>query len=176
MKDDVYDALRETIKAIGGFASAGKRLRPELHADAAERWLLDAVNRGRAQKLSPEQFLVIATWGREAGCHALMNYITADTGYEQTKPKVYAEQVNDGWGDVALAKLTIYARTHAQFTSYDFRQAYTGPEPPTPKAFGPAFLKAAKQGVIQRVGYQPHPERHCSPTPVWRSLICAEAA
>lgn len=88
----------------------------------------------------------------------------------------HAEQVNDGWGDVALAKLTIYARTHAQFTSYDFRQAYTGPEPPTPKAFGPAFLKAAKQGVIQRVGYQPHPERHCSPTPVWRSLICAEAA
>lgn len=88
----------------------------------------------------------------------------------------HAERVNDGWSDVALAKLTIYARTHAQFTSYDFRQAYTGPESPTPKAFGPVFLKAAKQGVIQRVGYQPHPERHCSPTPAWRSLICAEAA
>lgn len=91
----------------------------------------------------------------------------------------HAERVNDGWADIAAAALLIYARTHARFTAYDFRQAYHAagkPAPPTDKAFGSIFKQAAKDGVIERIGYQPHPERHASPTVAWRSLICVEAA
>ena len=91
----------------------------------------------------------------------------------------HADRVTDGWAEIAAAALLVFARTHARFTAYDFRQAYHAagkPAPPTDKAFGAVFQRAARDGVIERVGYQPHPERHASPTPVWQSLICVEAA
>lgn len=91
----------------------------------------------------------------------------------------HAERVNDGWAEIAGAALLVFARTHARFTAYDFRQAYHAagkPAPPTDKAFGSVFQRAAREGVIERVGYQPHPERHASPTVEWASLICVEAA
>lgn len=91
--DDVYDAMRTTTKALGGFIAVGNRMRPELSLKDAERWLSDALNRNRAMKLSPEQFLLLVRWGREAGCHALMNFVCDDTQYERTKPQVLAEQL-----------------------------------------------------------------------------------
>lgn len=121
MKDDVYDALRATIKALGDCAAVGKRLRPELPPEKAEGWLADATNRNRAQKLSPEQVLLIARWGREAGCHTLMDFITADTGYEKTKPKVYAEQL------ALLQAQALEAQRKAEETAADLRTLIDNP-------------------------------------------------
>ncbi|MRR49352.1 MAG: hypothetical protein EG825_00310 [Rhodocyclaceae bacterium] len=81
----------------------------------------------------------------------------------------HADRVSAGWSEEAYAALCRYAAQAKQFTSYDFRSAVRGliESPPTDKAYGAVFLKAARAGVIRRVGYAQHPERHCSPTPVW---------
>lgn len=83
----------------------------------------------------------------------------------------HAEAVSPEWKERAYRALRQYAMTRQRFTAYDFRHAGLIVSPTTDKAFGPIFLKAARAGLIQRVGYDPHPERHGSPTPVWASQI-----
>lgn len=83
----------------------------------------------------------------------------------------HAEAEQPGWAEEAYGALKRFARQRERFTSYDFRRAGLIVSPTTDKAFGPIFLKAARAGLIQRVGYEPHPERHGSPTPVWASQI-----
>lgn len=86
----------------------------------------------------------------------------------------HAEQEEPGWGDVALLFLKKYAREHAEpFTALDVRTAAAEwglSEPPTPKAFGSVFQRAAREGVIKKIGYAPHAERHASPTVLWRTV------
>ena len=85
----------------------------------------------------------------------------------------HAESVEPGWSALAYDLLEWYVMEHrsgVQFTSFNFIPAYeqTGnPMPPTPKAFGSIFTKAAKNGLIRKVGYRPHPLRHASPTVLW---------
>lgn len=84
----------------------------------------------------------------------------------------HAESVEPGWGDIAYSIMERYlSKCHgAKITSYHFIRWYEGtvyPQPPTPKAFGPIFTKAARNGLIRKVGYQPHPLRHNSPTVTW---------
>lgn len=82
----------------------------------------------------------------------------------------HAEHLAEGWGERAYAALIQFARHRQSFTSYDFRQAVGAlglDRPPTDKAYGSVFLRAARVGVIRKNGYVPHPERHASPTPIW---------
>lgn len=91
----------------------------------------------------------------------------------------HADAVAPKWSDRAYDFLLAHARVTAQFTSYEFRQAMRlmgKPMPPTDKAFGGVFQKAARDGVIEKAGYAQHPERHCSPTPIWRSRVYAGGA
>lgn len=84
----------------------------------------------------------------------------------------HAEDEVPGWGEVALLYLKRYAREHRQFTALEVRQSakeWGLVEPPTPKAFGSVFQKAARLGVIRKIGYAPHAERHASPTVLWAS-------
>ena len=88
----------------------------------------------------------------------------------------HAERACEGWRIGAEASLITFARFNRAFTSFDFRQRMREEGrtmPPTDKAFGPVFLRAANRGLIEKIGYTQHPERHCSPTPVWRSLVYA---
>lgn len=121
MKDDIYDALRDTVRALGGCSAAGKRMRPEMQADKAERWLADAINPGRAQKLSPEQVLLLAKWGRQAGCHTLIEFICADAGYEDPKPAILTEQL------ARLQQTAIDAQRKAAEASDDLRTMLDNP-------------------------------------------------
>lgn len=91
--DDIYDALRDAVKALGGAAAVGKRLRVEAPVGKAERWLLDCINPNRDAKLDTEQFMTIVRWSREAGHHALMDFLVDDAGYQRTKPVMLAEQL-----------------------------------------------------------------------------------
>ena len=91
----------------------------------------------------------------------------------------HAERDTPSWGVLALMFLKSYANTHRQFTSFDLRNAAKAwglVMPPTDKAFGPVFVRAAKEGVIRKAGYAQHPERHASPTVLWDSLIARDAA
>lgn len=91
-----------------------------------------------------------------------------DSGMQRAQD--HAEEASPGWADRAFAALCAHATRGGRFTSYEFRMAAYGQgldAPPTDKAFGPVFLRAAKAGVIRKAGYAQHPERHASPTPVW---------
>lgn len=94
-----------------------------------------------------------------------------DTGMQQAA--MHAEIVSEGWSHRAFSALILFAMMQqGGFTSYDFRMAVkeTLDAPPTDKAFGPVFSRAAKAGIIRKTGYTQHPERHCSPTPVWEAF------
>lgn len=55
------------------------------------------------------------------------------------------------------------------FTSEEFRQDVkaTLPQPPDDRAFGSVFRRAAKAGVIKKLGFVPALTRHCAPTVMW---------
>lgn len=84
----------------------------------------------------------------------------------------HAERIEPGWADMAYDWLAHYVKAEhgTQFTSFLFIawcQLNEFDMPPTPKAFGSIFTKAARNGLIRKVGYRPHPLRHCSPTVLW---------
>jgi hypothetical protein len=84
----------------------------------------------------------------------------------------HAEDDCPRWGEVAYAALCLFAgRNHGPFTSFQFREwaADCISSPSTPKAFGSIFARAARAGIIRKIGYQPHPERHASPTVLWEA-------
>lgn len=80
--DDIQDALRVTVQALGGMKPVGCKLWPEKAPDAAGRLLADCLNSAKPEKLSPEQVVLIAKWGREVGCHAIASYYGQECAYE----------------------------------------------------------------------------------------------
>ncbi len=79
--ETIADALRETIACLGGMKVVAARMRPELSADHAARWLSDCLNADRRERLCPEQLLWLLREGRAANCHAAMNFLAMDAGY-----------------------------------------------------------------------------------------------
>jgi len=84
--DSFSDALKDVVKAAGGAKSVGCKLWPEKTPDAAHRTLLDCLNDARAEKFSPEQVLLLLKIGREVNCHAAMNYVARESGYDDPQP------------------------------------------------------------------------------------------
>lgn len=89
---DCEDALREVTRALGGAKSVGARLRPDLDPEAAGRWWHDCINSERAAKADLSQLIAVARWGREVGCHALVEYVCASAGYSRPEPVTPADE------------------------------------------------------------------------------------
>lgn len=95
-----------------------------------------------------------------------------DAGMQQAMEA--AERRDDAWPELAYGFLCRYARTHEQFISEDAtaeadRMGYGSPA--DDRAWGPVFQRAARNNIIQRIGYGTSRRRHLSPTPLWRSLV-----
>lgn len=84
--DDVCDAVRHVVSALGGFKAVGTRMRPEMRSDDAGRWLARCLDNERNDKLDLDQLLLILKWGREADCHVGIAFIANACGYETPKP------------------------------------------------------------------------------------------
>ena len=84
--EDINDALRDVVRALGGPKSAGSKLRPEIPADDAGKWLKDCLNPERRERLTPEQVLWLIREGRKVGCHSAINFIADDAGYSRPSP------------------------------------------------------------------------------------------
>jgi len=84
--DTVNDALIECVKAAGGSKAVGHRLWPEKTVDAAQRHLLACLNDGKAERLTPDQVLLVARMGRDVGCHAYANYCARALSYAEPQP------------------------------------------------------------------------------------------
>lgn len=80
------DALRELVTALGGLKQMGARMRPELGADHAGRWLSDCLNTDRREHLTPEQIVFILGEGRKAGLHSVMTWLAMECGYQAPVP------------------------------------------------------------------------------------------
>lgn len=78
--EDIYDALRAAVAALGGAKRVGPRLRPE--AKDAAGWLLNCLNRDHAQKLDPEHVALILRFAGDAGFHDAKHWLDRDTGYQ----------------------------------------------------------------------------------------------
>lgn len=90
--EDISDALRAVVQALGGHKPVGVKLWPEKAADAAGRLLSDCLNTSKHEKLSPDQMLLLLRWGRECGCHAAMSFLAGETGYQMTPVSPEAER------------------------------------------------------------------------------------
>lgn len=86
--EDIYDALRTLVMALGGWQVVGTMLRPEWEEkpDAAGRWLSDCLNRDRAERLDFDQMFKLLREGRRAGCHVGMHQISRECGYSTPQP------------------------------------------------------------------------------------------
>lgn len=84
--EDINGALIACVKACGGSKQVGCRLWPEKTVDAAQRHLLACLNEAKAERLCPEQLVLLMRMGREQGCHEVMRFIAAALGYAEPLP------------------------------------------------------------------------------------------
>lgn len=87
-QESLNRALEVAVTALGGAKAVGHKLRPEMLADAAGKWLCNCLNDNPdvRMKLEGEQIMWILREARKVGCHAAINYICGDTGYANPPP------------------------------------------------------------------------------------------
>ena len=91
--ETLNDALIECVKAAGGSKHVGNKVWPEKTVDAAQRHLLNCLNEGKAERLTPEQTLLVARLARAKGCHAYAEFVAADLGYSKPVPVTPRDEV-----------------------------------------------------------------------------------
>ena len=83
-----------------------------------------------------------------------------------------ANNTHDKWSDKAYDFLLKYIKYQNQFMTEDVRVASEKaiPKPPSNRAWGSVILKAAKSGLINRVGFAnvKNAKAHKTPAYVWR--------
>jgi hypothetical protein len=90
--DSYEDAIRATIQALGGFKPVAKLLRPAQPTDAAARWLHDALNTDRRDKLDVHDLALIRQEARRRGVHTLAAYEMREAGYADPQPLVIEDE------------------------------------------------------------------------------------
>jgi hypothetical protein len=87
-QESLNRALEVAVTALGGAKAVGHKLRPEMLADAAGKWLCNCLNDNPdvRMKLEGEQIMWILREARKVGCHAAINYICGDAGYANPLP------------------------------------------------------------------------------------------
>lgn len=83
--EDIYDALRDLVRALGGFKKVGPMLFPGKNGNA-DSYLKDCLNPDRRETLDPNELLLLLKWGKEIGCHSAMHYLCDLGGYQRAAP------------------------------------------------------------------------------------------
>lgn len=84
--ESLNDALRDAVRACGGGKVVAYKLWPEKSPEAAARLLSDCLNEHRAERLTPDQLMLVARMARERGCHVVMQYLCAELSYAAPVP------------------------------------------------------------------------------------------
>lgn len=84
--ESLNEALRDAVRACGGVKVVAGRLWPEKSPEAAARLLSDCLNEHRAERLCPDQLMLLARMARERGCHVVMQYLCAELSYAPPVP------------------------------------------------------------------------------------------
>ena len=80
--ESIRDAVRSAIAALGGMKVVAAALRPQMEPDRAGRWLANALDDSRPEKLDIEDIFWILRECRKKGYHAPAEYIGQDIGYQ----------------------------------------------------------------------------------------------
>ncbi len=97
---DEFESMNEMliacVKASGGSKVIGPILFPdkvktnkdtsEINTEPAQRWLLNCLDEGRAEKITPDQALLIMRLAREKGKHIGIGYLCESLGYSMPNP------------------------------------------------------------------------------------------
>lgn len=92
--EDVNEALREAVRALGGNKKVGPKLWPELLEEQAANRLRDSLNSEKRDKLSPEQVILLLRLACEAGFHGAMGFVSFSARYEAPRPVLPEDQEN----------------------------------------------------------------------------------
>jgi hypothetical protein len=84
--EDIWQALGDCVRVLGGNKKVGSLLRPEMDAQEAGRWLANCLSPSRPEKICLEQVQWLLREARRAGCHAAMTFLARDAGYADPQP------------------------------------------------------------------------------------------
>ena len=108
--EDEYDALRQTVAALGGSKVVGSKLYPDKQPHKAGEHLLNAINPNHAQKLGWSEGLAIMEWGRSEGVDICANYIANRMSYrfEAVEPEEIKDRLTRDYIDAVklLSKIS----------------------------------------------------------------------
>lgn len=95
--------------------------------------------------------------------------LARDKGIQQSVDNANSTVKN--WSDIAYGFLLGYSESHNEFMIEDLREASNGvvQTPPSNRAWGAIAVRAAKNGVIKRKGYQSvkNVKAHRTPATLW---------
>ena len=91
--ESLVDTVRDAVRASGGNKVVGAKLWPKKSPEAAARTLANCLNEHRAERLTPDQLLLLARLARDRGCHVVMEYLAAQLGYCAPVPIEPADEV-----------------------------------------------------------------------------------
>lgn len=84
--ESITEALVACVKACGGSKQVGHKLWPEKTIETAQRLLLACLNEDRAERLNPEQVVLLMQMGHAKGFHGVMGFMAATVGYSEPLP------------------------------------------------------------------------------------------
>lgn len=114
---DIYDALGDIVRALGGPKKVGTELRPDKPWDEAAKWVKDCLNRDRREKFDADQMLWLLKKGREANCHSAINYICDECGYGRPpviEPQTHLEKLLTEYVKAAEVLATLHPKIEEQ--------------------------------------------------------------
>lgn len=79
--DDIHEAIRHAVTALGGSKAVGHRLWPDMPPPQAGEKLANCLNPLRPEKLAITEFLLIRREARWIGCHIIAAFENTDAGY-----------------------------------------------------------------------------------------------
>jgi len=88
--DNILDAIGAAVQAAGGFKVVAGRVWPTLDPSTATTRLRASLNPDHAQKLCPEELLLVARLAKDAADSSIMNFLARELGY-QVEPLSPAE-------------------------------------------------------------------------------------
>jgi hypothetical protein len=93
MYENIEDALRDAVRALGGTKAVGGKLFPSLPIEQAASRVADCLNVDRRQHFAPSEVCWLLRQARIAGHHETMVYIATVAGYEPPRPASDLEEL-----------------------------------------------------------------------------------
>ena len=84
--EDLNEAIRAAVNALGGPKVVGAVLKPERSPVDAGKWLSDCLNSEKRDRLDPHQLAYIRRAARAKGVHVLAAFEAQDAGYAPPQP------------------------------------------------------------------------------------------